>query len=52
MNIAQKVRGTSYTVMVEGYTDSAPIETPQFPSNWELSASRAAAVGRVLNNLV
>lgn len=27
-----------------------PIETPQYPSNWELSAARAAAVGRILNS--
>lgn len=33
-------------IQVEGFTDNIPIETPQFPSNWELSASRAAAVVR------
>jgi len=29
---------------VEGYTDNLPINTPIYPSNWELSASRAASV--------
>lgn len=35
-----------YNVTVEGHTDDAPINTPQFPSNWELSAARSAAVVR------
>ena len=34
-------------VQVEGFTDNRPIETRQFPSNWELSAARAAAVVRL-----
>ena len=35
-----------YVVTVEGHTDDNPINTPQFPSNWELSTSRASAVVR------
>lgn len=31
-------------VRVEGYTDNQPINTVQFPSNWELSAARSASV--------
>ena len=31
-------------VHVEGFTDNRPINTPTFPSNWELSAARAASV--------
>lgn len=49
MQIAAKIKDLPYPVVVEGYSDNAPIETPQFPSNWELSATRAASVARVLN---
>ncbi|MBT5495044.1 MAG: OmpA family protein [Alphaproteobacteria bacterium] len=31
---------------VEGHTDDVPIRTARFPSNWELSASRASSVVR------
>ncbi|RMD78187.1 MAG: flagellar motor protein MotD, partial [Gammaproteobacteria bacterium] len=31
-------------IRVEGYTDNVPIHTLAFPSNWELSAARAASV--------
>ena len=34
-------------VHVEGYTDTVPINTEMFPSNWELSGSRAATVVRL-----
>lgn len=36
----------AYRVTVEGHTDDAPINTAQFPSNWELSTARAATVVR------
>jgi chemotaxis protein MotB len=31
-------------IRVEGHTDNRPIHTAAFPSNWELSAARAASV--------
>jgi chemotaxis protein MotB len=33
---------------VEGHTDSTPIATARFPSNWELSTARATSVLRAL----
>ncbi len=36
-------------IQVEGFTDNLPISTNEFPSNWELSASRAASVVRLLS---
>ena len=38
-------------VTVEGYTDNVPIGTARFPSNWELSAARAASVVRAFAEL-
>ncbi|MDA0655399.1 MAG: OmpA family protein [Proteobacteria bacterium] len=35
-----------YFINVEGHTDNIPIKTARFPSNWELSASRASSVVR------
>jgi chemotaxis protein MotB len=35
-----------HPIIVEGHTDSRPIASPQFPTNWELSTSRAAQVVR------
>ncbi len=35
-------------IQVEGFTDNTPINTPAFPSNWELSTARASSVVRLL----
>ncbi|RAP27760.1 hypothetical protein DID78_05915 [Candidatus Marinamargulisbacteria bacterium SCGC AG-343-D04] len=36
-------------IIVEGHTDNTPINTSAFPSNWHLSAVRASAVAKILN---
>ncbi|HZX16583.1 MAG TPA: flagellar motor protein MotD [Pseudomonas sp.] len=35
-------------IHVEGFTDNLPIQTAQFPTNWELSTARAASIVRML----
>ena len=35
-------------VDAEGYADNRPINSPRYPSNWELSSARAGAVVRLL----
>lgn len=42
--------GQGYRIVVEGHTDDLPIRSRLFPSNWELSASRASTVVRLLED--
>lgn len=38
----------NWVLRVDGHTDSRPIHTPEFPSNWELSTARAVSVVKFL----
>lgn len=42
--IADKLKMIDNNFVVEGFTDNIPINTEQFPSNWELSSARAINV--------
>jgi len=45
--IAEVLAPTDFPITIEGHTDNVPINTTQFPSNWELSAVRATTVLRL-----
>ena len=42
--LAKVLNKSKGNIMVAGHTDNIPIRTGQFPSNWVLSAARAASV--------
>ena len=42
--IAQTLEKIPNHIRIEGHTDSVPIRTPKFPSNWELSTARATSI--------
>jgi len=46
--LAKVVGRSTHPLSVEGHSDPVPIQTRQFPSNWELSTSRATSVLRQL----
>ena len=45
--IATVLAGYDNAIQVQGFTDNVPIVTSQYPSNWELSSARAAAIVRL-----
>jgi len=47
--IAAELKLLPNDIRVDGHTDSTPIDSPRYPTNWELSAARALAVTRYLS---
>jgi len=45
--VAEVLAASDFPIIIEGHTDNVPINTLQFPSNWELSAVRATTVLRL-----
>ncbi|WP_163835420.1 type VI secretion system protein TssL, long form [Spartinivicinus ruber] len=46
--IADVLSGHKGNISVEGHTDSIPIDTEEFPSNWSLASARAVSVAHEL----
>ena len=45
--VAQTLAPEPFNLEITGYTDNVPISSTLFPSNWELSATRASSVVRL-----
>ncbi len=50
-DVSKVLKPVPNPLSVEGYTDNVPIKTASFPSNWELSAARAASVVHLFTRL-
>jgi chemotaxis protein MotB len=48
--VAGALKQVSNPVRIEGHTDSVPIHTARFRTNWDLSAARAIATMEILSN--
>lgn len=46
--VATVLRELPNRLRIEGHTDNVPVNNPEYPTNWELSAARATAVARYL----
>ena len=47
--VAAEIRLLPNDIRVDGHTDATPIDSPRYPTNWELSSARALAVTRYLS---
>lgn len=48
--VAETILDADASAIVEGHTDTTPIHSALFPTNWELSAARSSAVVRYLES--
>lgn len=48
LQVGETLKTDNHKIRVEGHTCDLPINTPQYPSNWELSTARAINVTRFL----
>ncbi len=46
--VAMVLKKTKLKIYIEGHTDSQPVHTAKYPSNWELSVARAVSVAECL----
>lgn len=51
MKISEALSKVEGRIIVAGHTDDVPIQTLEFPSNWVLSAARAAAVAHTITTV-
>jgi len=49
--VARVLATTDNPIQVEGHTDNVPINSPAYPSNWELSSARAGSVVRLFTEM-
>lgn len=50
IHVAEKVKSMNHFIRIEGHTDNVPMKSDMYPSNWDLSAARAANVVQLLIN--
>lgn len=48
--VSEMIGNMPQNILVSGHTDNVPINTVQYPSNWELSTARALTLTRFLLN--
>jgi chemotaxis protein MotB len=46
--VASVLKNVPNDLRIEGHTDNVPVNSPEYPTNWELSAARASTVLRYL----
>ncbi|WP_232466759.1 OmpA/MotB family protein, partial [Alcaligenes faecalis] len=46
--LAAVLQKSTHPIVIEGHTDSVPIRSYRYPSNWELSGARAGSVVRYM----